>query len=178
MDYERSGGGILLPVMNPLQVGGRFEIEHWRRGELLDTDECPNLVVNEGLNHILNTVFNGGTPVGTWYLGVFEGNYTPVATLTAATVTAASTECTAYDEATRQEYVEAAASAQSITNSASKAEFTFNASKNIYGAFLVSASAKSATTGTLMAAARFSSVKAVEDEDQLLLTYTFNATSV
>jgi hypothetical protein len=109
---------------------------------------------------------------------VFEGNYTPVATVTAATITSASTECTAYDETTRQAYNEAAASSQSTTNSANKATFTFNATKTIYGAFLASASAKSATTGTLFSAAAFSSSKSVISGDQLLLTYTFTASSV
>lgn len=177
MEYDRSGSGVLLP-RNELQVGGVFTLEHYREGELIDREEVHNLVVNEGLNHILNTVFHAGTQITTWYLGLFEANYTPIATVTAATITAASTESTAYDESTRVEYDEAAASGQSITNSASKGTFTMNATKTIYGAFLVSASAKSATSGTLLAAARFGSSKAVVDDDQLLLTYTFNASSV
>lgn len=177
MNFERSAGGVLMPVHN-LEVGGVFSLEHWRDGELIGVDETPNLVVNEGLNHILNVIFHGGTQVATWYLGLFEGNYTPVATVTAATITSAATESTAYDESTRQEYNEAAASGQSITNSANKATFTMNANKTIYGAFLVSSSTKSGTSGTLMAAARFGTAKTVADDDQLLLTYTFNASSV
>jgi hypothetical protein len=164
--------------MDDLTVGGRFDFELVRDGEVIDRWSEHNIVVNEGLNHILGVEFNGATQIGTWYIGVFEGNYTPVATVTAATITAASTECTAYDEATRVAYDEAAPSSQSITNSASKATFTFNATKTIYGAFLVSASAKSATSGTLFSAARFSSSKAVVDDDQLLVTYTLSASSV
>jgi hypothetical protein len=175
-EFKSSPGGILMPV-HELKLGGVFEIEHWRKGELLSVEKVPNLVVNEGLNSILDIMFHGSTQITTWYVGLFEGNYTPVAGVTAATITAAATECTAYDESTRQAYVEAAASGQSITNSASKATFTFNASKTIYGAFLVSASAKSATTGTLFSAARFGSSKAVADDDQMLLTYTFAAAS-
>lgn len=177
MDFQRSAGGVLLPV-SQLALGGRFLVQHVRRGEVIDEEELKNLVVNEGLNHILDVVLHGASQVGTWYLGLFEGNYTPVATVTAATITAASTECTAYDESTRVAYDEAAASGQSITNSASKATFTMNASKTVYGAFLASASAKSATTGVLLSAARFGSSKAVVDDDQLLLTYTFSASSV
>lgn len=172
-----SAGGVLLPDTR-LRVGGKFHGQLVRDGKVIDEWEDSNLVVNEGLNALLNVMFAGATQTGTWYLGVFEGNYTPVATVTAATITTASTECTAYDEATRQEYVEAAAASQSITNSANRATFTFNATKTIYGAFLVSASAKSATTGTLFSAARFASSKAVVAADQLLLTYTFTASSV
>jgi hypothetical protein len=177
MDFERSKGGVLLPV-NDLLVGGCFMVQHVRQGEVIDEEELKNLVVNEGLDHILNTVLHGSTQVTAWFLGLFEANYTPVATVNASTITAAATECTAYDEATRVAYDEAAASGQSITNSASKATFTMNATKTVYGAFLVSASAKSATTGVLLSAARFGSSKAVVDDDQLLLTYTFSASSV
>jgi hypothetical protein len=155
-------------------LGGVFEVDHIRDGKSLGITRDHNIVVNEGLNHILSVVFNGGTQVPTWYVGIFEGNYTPVATDTAANITAKSTECTAYDEATRVAWVEAAPSGQSITNSASKATLTMNASKTVFGAFLASASAKSATTGTLMAASKFSASRAVVDNDQLLLTYALS----
>ena len=177
MDFEQTAGGVLLPTSD-IRVGGFYTGQHIRNGEVIDEWEDHNLVVNEGLNSLLGIYFHGDTQIGTWYLGLFEGNYTPVATLTAATVTSASTECTAYDETVRQTYVEAAAASQSITNSASKATFTFNATKTIYGAFLVSVSTKSGTTGTLFSAARFSSSKAVVATDRLLLTCTFTASSV
>lgn len=179
MGYVENEGGILVPALEAgAAIGGYFTGQIVRDGQVIDEWVDRNLVVNEGLNHMLDVGLHGSTQVGTWYLGLFEGNYTPVATVTAATIAAAATECTAYDETTRQEFAEAAASAQSITNAASRATFTFNATKTIYGAFLVSASAKSATSGVLLAASRFSSAKAVADDDQLLLTYTLNISSV
>lgn len=176
-NFVASAGGVLVPDTN-LRVGGKFIVEHVRNGEVIDVCETPNLVVNEGLNALLDIMFHGSTQITTWYVGLFEGNYTPVAGVTAATITANSTECTAYDEATRVAYDEAAAASQSITNSASKATFTFNATKTIYGAFLVSNSTKSGTSGTLFCATRFATSKAVVDDDQLLVTYTLNASSV
>jgi len=177
VNYEKNDAGLLLPKQG-LIVGGRFLVTHLRKGKIISEEECKNLVVNEGLNHILDVVFNGATQVSPWYVGLFEGNYTPVAGVVASTIASASTETTAYDESVRQTYVEAAAASQSTTNSASRATFTFNATKTIYGAFLISNSTKGGTTGTLLAAARFGSSKAVVDDDQLLVTYTFNASSV
>lgn len=176
MDHVMTPGGILLPE-NRFQLGGKFVGQHIRDGKVIDEFEDHNLVVNEGLNALLGIMFAGTAQIGTWYLGVFEANYTPVATVTAATITAASTECTAYASATRVAYVEAAPASQSITNSASRASFIFNATKTIYGAFLCSNSAKSATTGTLFSAAAFGTSKAVVNLDELLLTYTFTAAS-
>jgi hypothetical protein len=84
-----------------LVVGGVFDIEHRRKGDLISHERIQNLVVNEGLNSLLGVMFNAATQITQWYVGLFEGNYTPVAGVTAATITSASTECTAYDEATR-----------------------------------------------------------------------------
>lgn len=165
-------------MKNEMQVAGRYVVEHIRDGKVIGTEDVSNLVVNEGLDHVLNTVFHSGTQVGTWFLGLFEGNYTPVAGLTAATIAAASTESTAYTETQRQEFNEGAASAQSISNTANKATFTMNATKTIYGAFLVSNATKSATSGTLFSAARFAAPKQVVADDQLLLSYTFVASSI
>lgn len=174
-DFIRSPGGVLAPK---IFVQGIWRGLHIRNGELIDKWEDPNIVVNEGLNSLLSVVFNGGVQITTWYLAPFEGNYTPVATNTAANITSTSTECTAYTQSLRVAYTPAAAASQQVTNSASVATFTFNATKSVYGAFLISNSVKSATSGTLFSAARFSAVKNVVSGDQLLLTYTFTASSV
>lgn len=167
--------GLLVPA--GLKVGGHFIGQIRRNGQIIDEFSCPNLVVNEGLNHLLNVGFNAASQVTTWYLGIFEGNYTPVGSVTAATIASASTECTAYASATRPEFVEATSTAQSITNSANRASFVMNATKTVYGAFLVSSNVKSGTAGVLFSATRFTTAKALENTDELLLTYTFNAAS-
>jgi len=159
------------------KLSGRYDLELRRTNGEVEFFSDENLIVDEGLNSILNVQLSGNTQITTWYLGVFEGNYTPLASVDAATITSASTESTAYDAATRVEWVDVASTAKSITNSASRASFVFNATKTIYGAFLVSASAKSATTGTLFSAARFATAKTVDSGDELLLTYTVTSAS-
>lgn len=173
--YEETPEGILF-TRSRLIVCGAFAHDVFRPGVgLLGERSDPNIVCNEGLDHTLDLLFAGATQINPWYVLIFEGNYTPVAGVTAATITADSTESTAYTESVRQTYVEAAASGQSITNSANKATFTINATKTMYGAALVSASAKSATTGTLFAASRFSASRDVINLDSLLITYTVTA---
>jgi hypothetical protein len=187
MQFEKNAGGILVPnrmagqgrYTGQIVKGGKWKHGVWEPGhDIVDEFEFPNLVTNEGLNALLDVFFHGATQITTWYLGVFEGNYTPLATDTGATITANSTESTAYASSTRPEFVEAAASAQVTTNSANRASFVFNATKTIYGAFLHSNSAKSSTTGTCFSAARFGASKAVVNLDELLLTYSFTASSL
>ena len=124
MDYHTTDGDVLMPATQLLCVG-HYTGQIIRAGEIIDEFEFPNLVTNEGLNHLLATELVGGTQITTWYLGVFEANYTPVAGVTAATITAASTESIAYAAATRVAFTPAAVAAQSTTNSASRASFIF-----------------------------------------------------
>lgn len=177
LDFAKTQGGVLMPSQK-LIMGGKFIGQIIRNGKVIDEFEDHNLVVNEGLNAMLETNFRGGTQITSWFLGIFEGNYTPVGTVTAATIVAASTECTAYTQSTRPAYTTVAAASQSLTNAASRGTYTFNATKTIYGAFLISNSAKSSTTGTLFSAARFGTAKNVESGDEMLLTYNFTASSI
>ena len=163
-----------------LKLGGRFEVwcldkngvEKWR-------EDVHNLVTNEGLNALLGIMLNAATQITAWYVAPFESDTTILATHTYAVP--GFTESTAYSEGTRQAYDEAAPSGQSITNSASPAALSINATKTIYGAALVGGGSAATTKddqaggGTLFCAVKFSAAKAVEDGDTLNITYTLSA---
>ena len=156
----------------------KYHIEVVRNGVVLDEETAYNIVPTEGLDHVLNTVMKAGTPVAAWFIGLFEGNYTPVAGVTAATIATSATESTAYAESTRVAWTGGSVSAGVVDNSASRAEFTINASKTIYGGFLVSAAAKGGTTGTLISAVRFATAKVLEAGDVLRISAGITLTSV
>ena len=163
-------------VSSGIKVGGNFQVicrdkdgrEKWR-------DTIDNLVVNVGLQHILDIVFSGGTQIDPWYVGLTGSTPSPAAGDTMGSH-AGWTEFQNYDEGTRQTWVEVR-SGQSMDNSASKAAFTISAdSSTIGGAFLTSDNTKGGTTGTLMAAGAFSGGdKSADDDDTLEVTYTFSA---
>ena len=166
--------------LQKLKVAGFFTYEHVRDGEVIDTWQEPNLVVDEGINYALDASFSGGTPITTWYVGVYKNNYTPIAGNVASTFAGAgiANEANAeYDEATRPTWTEAGVSAKTVTNSASPAVFTFNTTVTIYGAFLISNNTKGGLTGTLAAASKFASSRAMLAADVLNVTYTITGTS-
>lgn len=170
--YEKTVEGILLP--NGIKIGGQFG--HQVNGGPMIWE--PNLVVNEGLNHILDVVLHNQAQIPTWFVALFGGNVTPLATWTAANFTSLSTEFTNYDEATRPEYVEAAAASQSISNTASKAVFTIaTGGGTVYGAALISSSVKSGVAGKLFAATRFATQRTLDATDLLNVAYTVGASS-
>jgi len=174
--YEKLDGGEIYIPATKLRLGGYFVNEVWRNGRLLYAPQASsNIVVNQGLNSVLDVYLSAATQITAWYIGIFEGNYTPVAGDTAANIAANSTESTAYDESVRQTWVDGGVSSQSVSNTSSKATFTINATKTEYGAFMISNSTKSGTTGTLFCASAFSSPRSVESGDQLLIAYTVSA---
>lgn len=158
---------------NSFKIGGTFEVQCYDVcGNLKWEDTAKNLVTNVGLNHILDVVLHGTTAVSPWYVGL-KNTGTPAAADTSASHST-WTENTNYT-GNRQEYVEAAASSQSTTNSASKASFSITSdSQTIAGAFLDSAA--TGTAGTLLCVADFTGGdKACDNGDTLEVTYTISA---
>lgn len=159
-----------------LKAKGRYHVEHWRDGELLSKEDVSNLIVNQGLDHILAVEFAQGQQVTQWYLAPYTNNYVPVAGDTAQSIVNVSGEATGYSGGSRQPYV-AVEGQQQVTNAAQAATFSFTASLTIYGAFLISSQGQQSTQGTLFSAAQFSTPKSVVNGDQLVLTYSFAAGS-
>jgi hypothetical protein len=154
------------------RFGGRFVFRNRRTGEMFYSE---NLVPDEGLEEFLDVSLGAAAKQAAWYLGIFEANYTPVAGVTAATVAAAATECTAYDETVRQTWTPGAVASKSIDNTASLASFTMNATKTIYGAFLVSSNVKGGTAGVLKAISQFSTPQSVVSGDVIDVGYEIAA---
>ena len=179
--YERTPGGLLIGGgMNAL-VNGAFKHTLYQ-GESVDPAIDPNLVVNEGLDYLLNVAFASAAPTTAWYVAIFSGNVNPAAGWTGANWVAAATEQTNYASATRPAWtLPGVTSTQTIGNSASEAMFEFNddpgdVGYNAYGAALVSASAKSSTSGRLFAATRFANPRlGLEDPDKLGVQYVVTA---
>lgn len=159
---------------------GRFDIEiKDKLGNLISQSSAENVLTAEGLNSILNVYLHAATQITTWYCLIFETDTTPSDATTYATPV--FTEWTAYDEATRPEYVEAGSTAKSTTNSANKAVFTANDTKTLYGAALVGGGSdptvkgNTAGGGTMLCAGKFGASQPVVDNNVVNLTYTITA---
>lgn len=165
-----------------IPIGTLWEFEHYRKGRLIDQWKQGNITTDEGLDAFLNIMFGTVAKITPWYIGVFESDTTPLAAHTYAVP--GYTECVAYTEGARVEFIDVPAASQIMSNVASKAIFTFNATKTIYGAALVGGgSAPSDNTdkvggGTLFASSKFGTSKSVVSTDVLLVTCTITLTDV
>jgi hypothetical protein len=157
----------------------RWMLEHIREDKVIDREFVRNIVTSEGLNNLLDVHFAAGTQISTWYIILWENDYTPVAGDTYATH--GWTETQSYDETTRPVWSPGTIASGSVDNSASKATFTFNASKTIYGGAILgggtnpSQKFNTAGGGTVYAAVRFAASKAVVATDVIKITATITA---
>lgn len=174
-EKTEKSGEIYVPGAN-VMIGGVFQ--HWINDDLGSLQADGNLVVNEGLDHLLDVTLSGDTQKANWYVGINKANYTFLATDTAADVSVSCTEVVGADvvEVARPSWVEAGVAGQSITNAASAASYTVNSGFTAYGAFLISAPAFGNNTGTdkLLAASSFGSSRVLIATDVLNVTYTLN----
>ena len=162
-------------MKDKIGLQGTYQVEHWRKGKKIATYNFNNGITNVGKDHVLDTVFHGSAQIATWHVGLIDNaSFSALAAADTMASHAGWIECVTYDEATRVEWTEGAASSQSITN-ATALTFTQNATKTINGIFITSDNTKSGTSGTLFSTASFSSTVAVVDDDQLKVTYTVSA---
>lgn len=172
--YEETPDGILFPKQHAV-AAGVFEVQ--RNGGAFDV--LPNLVVTEGRVMLTNALRGNSVP-STWYVAPFAANVAVTAGLTAATFASTQTEFTSYAETQRPAWTTVASTDGSLTNAGSVATITINngGQTAVYGAGLLSASAKSSTNGVLLCAALATKAKTNLDADETLgFRYTWNLTA-
>jgi hypothetical protein len=144
-------------------------------GTLKWKEEVYNIVVNEGLNEILNKFWKGSTYTAAFYVGLVSSTPTIAAADTMASH-GGWTEVTGYSEANRQALTLGTVASQSVDNSASKAVFNINATVTIGGAFVTTNNTKGGTTGILIGGAAFGAGnRSVISGDILNVTVTLTA---
>jgi len=161
-----------------VRATGRFTLECFDAdGHLKWTAEESNLVVNVGLQYMAGVALTSTSQSTTWYVGLYGAgaSNTPAASDTLASH-AGWTEITPYSGNRVAAVFASATNANPsvVTNSASKASFSINATATVGGAFLCNAS--SGTSGILFSAADFQSPgdRSVVSGDVLAVTYTFS----
>ncbi len=177
-------------ILDLFDPKGHFKIEHLREGKLIGVYEAPNLIVNEGKNRLLDTMFGltaSFTKYETWYIGLVDNagftNFQAGDTYDNIDGTNAWDEWQGYDvPATRPLWTQGVAASQVITN-AVPVTFTMDTAGTLEGLFLC-AGPNAATKGNhepgttpnenvLWCGTSFASgTVAVLDNDQLKVTYT------
>lgn len=150
-----------------------------RHGVVVDRVKTYNLVPIEGLNYIINTALKAATQQPAFYIGLYEGVYSPVPGDTMATFPASATELVAYAETTRRVLTLGDVAAGQADNSLARAEFTGNTNgKLAQGGFISSSPTKGSGSGVLVSAVRFPSPRPLDAGAMLRVTAGFTLVSI
>lgn len=148
------------------------------KGKLKWREVVPNIVVNAGLNDVLDKYFKGSTYTAAFYVGLVDnGSFSAYAAGDTMASHAGWLEFTSYSGTDRPTLTLGSVSSQSVNNSANKAAFSITSSGTVRGAFITTGSTKGGTSGTLFGAASFSSTRSVDNGDTLNVTTTLTAAS-
>ncbi|MEG2749120.1 MAG: hypothetical protein RR939_06870 [Acinetobacter sp.] len=170
--------GIYFPKQGILAQGEYFD--RVNGGEWQTTH---NLVVNEGLAHLLNVAMGTTAKPAGYYLALFSGATAPAANWTAANFSAVAAEIVSmtegYTNATRPQWTPQNTSTNSIDNFNAVAQVTIATSSQltVTGAAMLTNSTKGGTTGTLISASKYAAARVFQDGDEYEIGYRLSFTA-
>lgn len=176
--FEETEGGIYLPNQG-LKASGEY-FDRVNGGEWQTTQ---NLVVNEGLSHLLNVALGGKAKPAGYYLALFSGATAPAANWTAANFKDVSAEIVSmtegYTNATRPQWASTDTNTNSIDNFASVAKVTIATSSQltVTGAAMLTNSVRGGTSGTLISASKYTAPRVFQDGDEYEIGYRLSFTA-
>lgn len=141
-----------------------------RHGRLKWIEEIENIVVNVGLDDMLDKYYKGAAYTASHFVGL-KGTGALAAGDTMASHVGWA-EGTPYSNATRPAFTPGAVSAQSVDNSASKAVFNIDSVDTVAGSFLTTDNTKGGAVGTLVGGGDFATARTVDNGDTLNVTVT------
>lgn len=176
--FDVTEAGVFFPRQGILAAGeyfGRVNGGAWEK-------EGDNLIVDEGVAHILNVALGGKAKSASYYLALFSGSASPAANWTAASFSAAANEIISqsegYTAASRPTWRPADTATKSIDNMASVATVTFATAGqvNVTGAALLTNSVRGGTTGGLISASKYAAGRSFQNNDTYDIGYRLSLT--
>lgn len=175
--FDLTEEGLYLPRQGIMVKGEYFD--RLNDGEW---ERTPNLVVTEGLAHILNTALGSTAKAAGYYLALFSGATAPAANWTAANFASVASEIVSttegYTNATRPEWTPANTTTGSIDNMSATASLTIatTSTLNVTGAALLTNSTRGGTSGVLISATKFSATRTFQTGDVYQVGYRLSLT--
>lgn len=171
-NFDVTPEGIYFPMQGIMAHGEYFD--RINGGEWMRT---PNLVVNEGIAHILNVALGAKAKAAGYYLALFSGSSAPAANWTAANFASVSGEIVSltegYTNATRPQWNPTDTNSNSIENLAAVASVTIATTSqlNVTGAALLTNATRGGSTGTLISATKYAAARTFQNNDVYELSY-------
>lgn len=177
-NFDVTAEGIFFPKQGVMASG-----EYFDRINGGDWERTPNLIVTEGLAHILSVALGATAKPAGYYLALFSGAAAPAANWTAASFAAAASEIVSmtegYTSPTRPVWTPPASTAtNSIDNMAAIASVTMATAGqlNVSGAAMLTNSTRGGTTGVLVSATKYAAARVFQSGDTYEVGYRLSLT--
>lgn len=177
-NFDVTAEGIFFPKQGVMASG-----EYFDRINGGDWERTPNLIVTEGLAHILSVALGATAKPAGYYLALFSGAAAPAANWTAASFAAAASEIVSmtegYTSPTRPVWTPPASTAtNSIDNMAAIASVTMATAGqvNVTGAAMLTNSTRGGTTGKLISATKYAADRVFQNGDTYDIGYRLSLT--
>mgnify|MGYP001773502569 CR=1 FL=1 len=175
--YDVTNEGVYFPKQGVLASG-----EYFDRINGGDWQRTPNLIVNEGLSHILNVALGATAKPAGYFLALFSGSAAPANNWTAANFASVASEIVSMTEGytgpTRPAWTSSNTSGNSIDNMGAVASLTIATTSqlNVTGAALLTNSTRGGTTGALISATKYPVARVFQDGDTYDVGYRVSLT--
>lgn len=177
-NFDVTAEGIFFPKQGVMASG-----EYFDRINGGDWERTPNLIVTEGLAHILSVALGATAKPAGYYLALFSGAAAPAANWTAASFAAAASEIVSmtegYTSPTRPVWTPPASTAtNSIDNMAAIASVTMATAGqlNVSGAAMLTNSTRGGTAGKLISATKYAADRVFQNGDTYDIGYRLSLT--
>lgn len=176
--YDLTPEGIYFPKQGVMASG-----EYFDRINGGEWERTPNLIVTEGLAHILSVAFGATPKPAGYFLALFSGAAAPAANWTAASFAAVASEIVSmtegYTSPTRPVWTPPASTAvNSIDNMAAIASVTMATAGqlNVSGAAMLTNSTRGGTSGALVSATKYAADRVFQNGDTYDIGYRLSLT--
>lgn len=176
--FDVTEEGVFFPRQGVMASGEYFDRINggeWQR--------TPNLIVTEGLAHILSVALGATAKPAGYFLALFSGAAAPAANWTAASFAAAASEIVSltegYTSPTRPAWTPPASTdTNSIDNMAAIASVTMATAGqvNVTGAAMLTNSTRGGTTGKLISATKYAAERVFQNGDTYDIGYRLSLT--
>lgn len=177
-NFDVTAEGIFFPKQGVMASG-----EYFDRINGGEWERTPNLIVTEGLAHILSVALGATAKPAGYFLALFSGAAAPAANWTAASFAAAASEIVSmtegYTSPTRPAWTPPASTAtNSIDNMAAIASVTIATTGqiNVTGAAMLTSSVRGGTTGKLISATKYAADRVFQNGDTYDIGYRLSLT--
>ena len=177
-NFDVTAEGIYFPKQGVMASG-----EYFDRINGGQWDRTQNLIVTEGLAHILSVALGATAKPAGYFLALFSGTAAPAANWTAANFAAAASEIVSmtegYTSPTRPAWTPPASTdTNSIDNMAAIASVTMATAGqlNVAGAAMLTNNTRGGTTGKLISATKYAAGRVFQNGDTYDIGYRLSLT--